>query len=142
MAAKILRRGSIWQFVIIAVILVALLALGGYLAQQRGAQVRQDQAIAQAEKNKPTAPSTTPAASGDPEAPATQTTPAPAATAPEVAGTTPATSPSAESTQALPQTGPADNMLVSLLALGSLTAVSVAYVNSRRQLAPAVRSLT
>lgn len=90
------QGGSVVNFVVIGAVLAVLLAGSVYYLKQHGDQVRKDQAIAEAEKNKPaeTKPENTDntetntesneAANNEPSATATNTTPELPTTGPEM----------------------------------------------------------
>ena len=123
------QGGSVVTFIVIATVLAAAVIGTAYFVKQRGEQVRQQQAIAQADKlakevdaKKTTTPDNSTKSSG--EVASDASTPVPTESSPAA---TP-------STQAgLPTTG---NELdgARLLAIGLLVASSAAYVASRRTL--------
>jgi LPXTG-motif cell wall-anchored protein len=125
------QGGSVLSFIIIGAVMVLLLAGGAYIVRQQSHRGTLTPA--------PTQISKTPAPSGN--KPATSTPQKPADKKPQSAPTpqpSPAltpqpvpSSPSTPATSQLPHTGPAETMS-SLLAVGLLTGVSVAYLRSRR----------
>lgn len=121
---RIHQGGSVVTFIVIATVLAGAVIGTAYFVKQRGEQVRQEQAVAQADKlaKEADAKKTT---TTDKSAKSTAT-PTPAPTEPS-----PSATPGAQA--ALPTTG---NELdgARLLAIGLLVASSVAYIASRRVL--------
>lgn len=123
------QGGSVVTFIVIATVLAAAVIGTAYFVKQRGEQVRQEQAVAQADKiakeadaKKTTTPDTSAKSSGE----ATSPKPTPAPTA-----SLPAEAPGVQA--ALPTTG-AELDGARLLAIGLLVASSIAYIASRRVL--------
>ncbi len=133
------QGGSVQTFFIIGLLLVLVTIGAARYVELRGAQVRRDQAIAQAEKQLKTdqassnsgstatnsggtnsgqvaAPSSS--SSGTSSQPSTTTTPS------AVAGSS-----------VLPTTGPSTTSIINIVFIGLLSAVTAAYLASRRQLA-------
>ena len=124
---RIHQGGSIVTFIVIAIVLAGAVIGTAYFVKQRGEQVRQQQAIAQADKlskeadAKKTATTDKNTKSGS-EATSNKSTPVPTEPSPSAASSEQA---------ALPATG-AELDGLRLLAIGLLVASSVAYIASRR----------
>lgn len=123
------QGGSVVTFIVIATVLAAAVIGTAYFVKQRGEQVRQQQAVAQADKiakeadaEKTATPGTSTKSSGE----ATSPKPTPAPT-----GSLPAEAPGVQA--ALPTTG-SELDGARLLAIGLLVASSAAYITSRRVL--------
>jgi len=159
------QGGSVLAFVIVGVVFAAMVVGGVYLLRQRGEQARTAPVIAQnnTDKQQPQ-PSGQPAEEKD-KKPETNTPPAqtkpeaekkPASesdTKPQIPATGQVTPPATEQptgtrpnvasgapidhSGALPQTGPLDTAL-QLLAMGTLTALVIAYIRSRLQTVPSL----
>lgn len=124
------QGGSVHTFLIVAVILTIVLIGAARYVQQRGAQVRRDQAIAAADKqgaaSQPT-PSSSTDNQGTSSAPGTSSANSAAQQASPAADTgTPAAS------SALPTTGPGLSSIISMVMAGILVGVTTAYVLSLR----------
>ncbi len=123
------QGGSVVTFIVIATVLAAAVIGTAFFVKQRGEQVRQQQAVAQADKiakeadAKKTATPDNSAKSSS-KAPSTAPTPAPTEPSPSATSGTQA---------ALPTTG-SELDGARLLAIGLLVASSAAYVASRRVL--------
>jgi type II secretory pathway pseudopilin PulG len=134
------QGGSTLTFIIIAVVLAFAVVGTAFFVKQRGDQVRQQQAAAQADSlakqaASKTSDSSTPA-TNDNKSDSTASTPVPTPSTPTPAATpapTPAPTVAANDQSALPITGP-ESVVPELLAIGLLVASSAAYVVSRRAL--------
>lgn len=130
------QGGSVTSFVIIAALLVFGVVGTAYFVQQRGEQVRTEQAIAQADKRaeqeKKDTPSETKTDSDESDGKEVIDTPTAVPTTPTPAPS-PAETPGTQTPVALPSTGPASD-LTQILIIGLLAASGVGYVMSRRAL--------
>jgi len=124
------QGGSVVTFIVIATVLAAAVIGTAFFVKQRGEQVRQQQAVAQADKiakeadaKKTTTPDNSTKSSGEATS-STTSTPAPTEPSPSATSGTQA---------ALPTTG-SELDGARLLAIGLLVASSAAYVASRRVL--------
>ena len=134
------QGGSVQTFFIIGLLLVIVAIGTARYVQQHGAQVRRDQAIAQAEKQLKTdqASSSSGSTSTSPNnANSGQVTPSTSTASSSAQSSTSATSGAAVVVQSsdLPTTGPSATSIVNVLLIGLLSAVTTAYLSSRRQLA-------
>ncbi len=124
------QGGFLQTFIIIATIL-ALITVGlVYFVKNRGETARREQAIALADQiasnDKPVA-----SASGSGAAVEDKSTVDSKATSSNDKESTPSTN---ETSRSLPVTGPAENVIVSILSLGVLSASAMYYFESRRKL--------
>jgi cytoskeletal protein RodZ len=132
------QGGAILTFIVIAVVLVAVTVGAIYFVQQRGAQVRREQAIAAADKQaadqKTQSASDAARRASDAARLAAATKANQATSQPSTSGTATTPKPSTPTASALPETGP-ESALLAMVALGSVVAASTYYVSSRRALA-------
>lgn len=124
--------GSVLSFAVVGVILAILMVAGVAVVRQQSISGQKPapapQKVVKTDKN----PTVTPAPSGSSStpAPATQTPPKGSTSTP-APQTQPSTGGTAVPNKELPHTGPAETA-TTLLAVGLLTASSVAYLKSRR----------
>lgn len=113
------QGGSIRTYLIVAVVFVVIFVLSLNFIQQRGEQVRKDQAIAQAEEinREQNEPSAT-------EQPSNQPT-----TGEQQPNTEPNNTPAEEELDTIPQTGAGDVLVYGFVSI--YTGLFVAYLNSR-----------
>lgn len=119
------QGGSVVNFVIISIILILAVASVSYVVTKRGEQARKDIAIVAIENQ---AGSSQDSKANDTATPKPE--PNESVTSAE-SENTPATK--SGSSNALPTTGPAQN-LIELVAVGAITLAIFSYVSSRRQL--------
>lgn len=154
------QGGSVLAFVVVGVLLAGLVVGGVYLLRQRGEQARTAPPVANKtdgdKQNQPQTPAkpTEDKKPADKPTATSQNTPAPAQgsttqipatgqTTPPVAETQTGTKPNVASgvpldhSANLPVTGPFDTAL-QLLAAGTLTALTIAYIRSRLQTIPSL----
>ncbi len=136
------QGGSVLTFIIIAIVLAAAVIGTAFFVKQRGEQVRQQQAVAQADKlaketdakktdttdSQKSGTSNGTSKSGG-ETPSAKPTPVPATPT----STQPSTPISTGQAASLPTTGP-ELDIVQIVAIGLLAASSAAYIVSRRTL--------
>ena len=132
------QGGAVQTYFIIA-LLLAIVAIGvARYVEEHGAQVRRNQAIAQAEKQLKTDQDNTNTAktdegSGSAGVNSGQTA-APSQTSTNSSSTS-STATAPQQSSSLPTTGPSDDMVIRIFLAGLLTATIAAYVSSRRTLA-------
>lgn len=133
------QGGAVQTFFIVGLLLVIVTIGTARFVEQHGAQVRRDQAIALAEKqlktdqassnSGSTATNSSNTNSGQATPPSTSTSDSSA----QSSATT--TSTDAARSSALPTTGPSAASIVNIVLIGLLSAVTAAYLSSRRHLA-------
>lgn len=136
------QGGSVLTFIIIATVLAAAVIGTAFFVKQRGEQVRQQQATAQADKlaketdakktntaNSQKPGATNGASKSGSETPSAKPTPVSATPT----STQPSTPVSTDQAASLPTTGP-ELDIVQIVAIGLLAASSTAYMASRRTL--------
>ncbi len=132
------QGGSVQTFFIIGLLLVIVTIGVARYVQQHGAQVRRDQAIAQAEKQLKTdqaSSNSSNTATNSNNTNAGQTaSPSTSGSETSSQSSTATTSGTVAESSALPTTGPSANAIVNIMLIGLLSAVTVAYISSRRQL--------
>ncbi|MBC7868962.1 LPXTG cell wall anchor domain-containing protein [Candidatus Saccharibacteria bacterium] len=123
------QGGSVLTFIIIATVLAGAVIGTAYFVKQRGEQVRQEQAVAQADKlakeadtKKPATTNNSTKSNGEASPNTNKPAPAPTKSSP---------SPTAAEQASLPTTGPESDGL-RLLAIGLLVASGAGYITSRR----------
>lgn len=122
------QGGAVQIFFIVGLLLVIVTIGVARFVQQHGAQVRRDQAIALAEKQLKTNQASSNSGSSATNSSNTnsgQTTPPSATT----------TTTDVAQSSALPTTGPSVTSVVNIVLIGLLSAVTAAYLSSRRHLA-------
>ena len=128
------QGGSILSFVIIGGILMTLLVGGAYAVQQRSTQAERGDTVAVQPENTPVAEENEAAPKEDEsqEAPAEKEASKPEQKEAKEEAPTATPAPAAPRTATeLPETGPVE-AFSSIVGLGLLSAVSIAYVRSRR----------
>lgn len=131
------QGGSVQTFFIIGVLLVIVTIGTARFVEQHGAQVRRDQAIALAEKQLKTNQTSSDSGSSATSSSNTNSgqTTAPSTTSSDASTAASTTSATTTQSSALPTTGPSTTPIVDILLVGLLSAVTVAYISSRRNLA-------